>query len=82
VVPFGRDQFEVAARVAAVGAGTCLMPDALNADTLRRAVGEAIGMRPGAQAIADALAQSGGAAAAAAALESQLSVAIEGAELR
>ena len=23
VVPFGRDQFEVAARVAAVGAGTC-----------------------------------------------------------
>jgi UDP:flavonoid glycosyltransferase YjiC (YdhE family) len=82
VVPFGRDQFEVAARVAAVGAGTCLMPDALNADALRRAVGEAIGMRPGAQAIADALAQSGGAPAAAAALESQLALTIEGAELR
>jgi UDP:flavonoid glycosyltransferase YjiC (YdhE family) len=82
VVPFGRDQFEVAARVAAVGAGTCLMPDALNADTLRRAVEEAIGMRPGARVIADAFAQSGGAPAAAAALESQLAMSIEGAELR
>lgn len=82
VVPFGRDQFEVAARVAAVGAGTCLMPDALAPDKLRLAVADAVGMRPGAQAIAGALAQSGGAPAAAAALEAQLALSIEGAELR
>lgn len=72
VVPFGRDQFEVGARVTAVGAGTCLAPDALNAQTLRAAVDQAIDMRHGAESIADAFAQAGGAAAAASALESQL----------
>ena len=72
VVPFGRDQFEVGARVAAVGAGTWLAPDALNAQTLRAAVDQAINMRRGAESIADALAQAGGASAAASALESQL----------
>jgi UDP:flavonoid glycosyltransferase YjiC (YdhE family) len=68
--------------VAAVGAGTCLMPDALDADVLRRAVRDAISMRRGAQDLADALARSGGAPAAAAALESQLALTIEGAESR
>ena len=72
VVPFGRDQFEVAARVAAVGAGTCLAPDALSADALRAAVHEAIGMRTGARGIADAFAGTGGASAAASALEAQV----------
>ena len=72
VVPFGRDQFEVGARVAAVGAGTCLAPDALNAQALRAAVDQALGMRHGAESVADAFAQAGGAMAAASALESQL----------
>jgi MGT family glycosyltransferase len=72
VVPFGRDQFEVGASVAAVAAGTSIPPDALTAGTLRAAVGEAIEMRAGAQAIADAFARAGGSAAAASELESQL----------
>jgi MGT family glycosyltransferase len=82
VVPFGRDQFEVAARVAATGAGTCLTPDALSADALRGAVRDAMGMRAGAQALAGAFARAGGAAAAASAVEAQLAPAIDGAELR
>lgn len=72
VVPFGRDQFDVGARVAAVGAGTCLMPEKLSVETLRAAVEKTINMRPGAQAIATAFAHAGGAAAAASALESQV----------
>ena len=72
VVPFGRDQFEVGARVAALGAGTCLTPDALSAEALRAAVEEAIAVRDGARTIADAFARTGGAAAAASALEGQL----------
>jgi MGT family glycosyltransferase len=82
VVPFGRDQFEVAARVAAVGAGTCVAPEALTADALRAAVDEAIGMRAGARAIAGAFADAGGASAAASSLEAQLASLITGAELR
>ncbi len=72
IIPFGRDQFEVGARVAALGAGTCLPPDALNPDSLRTAVHEAIAMRDGARTIADAFARAGGATAAASALEAQL----------
>lgn len=69
VVPFGRDQFEVAGRVAAVGAGTRVMPDELTPDKLRAAVREAMGMRAGARRVADAFAQAGGATAAAGELE-------------
>ncbi|GAC1320298.1 MAG: glycosyltransferase [Thermoleophilaceae bacterium] len=72
IVPFGRDQFEVGARVAALGAATCLPPDALNPDSLRIAVGAAIAMRDGARTIAEAFARAGGATAAAAALEALL----------
>jgi MGT family glycosyltransferase len=72
IVPFGRDQFEVGARVVALGAGTCLPPDQLSADALRAAVREAMTMRRGAEQVADAFARSGGAAAAASALEAQL----------
>ncbi len=72
IVPFGRDQFEVGARVAALGAGTSLPPDALSPDSLRSAVRDAIAMRDGARTIADAFAHAGGAAAAASALEVQL----------
>lgn len=73
VVPFGRDQFEVAGRVAAVGAGTHVMPNDLTPDKLREAVREAMGMRAGAQRVSDAFAQAGGATAAANELEALLS---------
>jgi UDP:flavonoid glycosyltransferase YjiC (YdhE family) len=72
IIPFGRDQFEVGARVAALGAGTCLPPDALNPDSLRTAVRDAIAMRDGATKVADAFARAGGATAAASAIEARL----------
>ncbi len=74
VVPFGRDQFEVASRVTAVGAGTQVLPDALSPETLRSAVQQAMTMTAGAQRISEAFARAGGAPAAADELESQLSV--------
>ena len=70
VVPFGRDQFEVAGRVVATAAGTVVMPDALDPATLRSAVREAMTMSNGAQAVASGFALAGGSAAAADALES------------
>jgi UDP:flavonoid glycosyltransferase YjiC (YdhE family) len=82
VVPFGRDQFEVGARVAAVGAGSCLPPHALGDEALRTAVDAAIGMRDGARAVAAAFAATGGAAAAASALEAQLASAVAGTDHR
>jgi MGT family glycosyltransferase len=69
VVPFGRDQPEVAARVASASAGTWLHPDALSPAALRTAVREAMAMREGARRIAEGFARSGGAPAAADALE-------------
>ena len=70
VVPFGRDQFEVAKRVVATGAGTWIPPDALEPDNLRAAIHAAIEMRDGARAIADGFDRAGGAPAAADAVES------------
>ena len=75
VVPFGRDQFEVAARVEASGGGTVVMPDALSPDTLRAAIHEAMSMRAGAEAIAAGFARAGGPAAAADELEALVSAA-------
>jgi MGT family glycosyltransferase len=72
VVPFGRDQFEVAGRVTAVGAGTQVPPDALTPEALRSAIHEAMTMRAGAQRAATGFARAGGAPAAADALESLL----------
>jgi MGT family glycosyltransferase len=72
VVPFGRDQFAVGARVAELGAGTCVPPDALNPRSLRAAVHQAMTMRSGAQRVAEGFARAGGARAAAEALEAQL----------
>ena len=69
VVPFGRDQFEVAGRVVASGAGTAVFPDALDAATLRNAIHDAMKMRPGAERVAAGFARAGGSAAAADALE-------------
>lgn len=69
VVPFGRDQFEVAGRVVASGAGTAVLPDALDAATLRAAIHDAMTMRAGAERIAAGFTRAGGSAAAADALE-------------
>ena len=70
VVPFGRDQFEVAARVAAVGAGTQVHPEDLTPESLRAAIQKTMAMRIGAERVAGAFASAGGSAAAADALES------------
>ena len=72
VVPFGRDQFEVARRVEAAGAGTRLAASRLRPDRLRAAVHETIGKKAGAERIATAFAASGGSQAASAALEELL----------
>jgi MGT family glycosyltransferase len=80
VVPFGRDQFEVAGRVAAARAGTFVPPAALNAESLRAAVHQAMAMRAGAEDVADGFARAGGAAAAATALEPLLASKRETAE--
>ncbi len=65
VVPFCRDQFEVARRVVTAGAGTRLHHKRLNARRLQRAVREAMSRRAGAQRIARVFAETGGAAGAA-----------------
>ncbi|MDQ6731616.1 MAG: glycosyltransferase [Actinomycetota bacterium] len=70
VVPFGRDQFEVANRVTTAGCGTQVMPDALTPETLRAAIKQAMTLRPGAQQVAAGFSHAGGAPAAANALES------------
>ncbi len=72
VVPFCRDQFEVARRVEVAGAGVRLVPRRLTPERLRRGVREAITKRPGAERIARSFAQAGGAAAAADAVEELL----------
>jgi MGT family glycosyltransferase len=69
VVPFGRDQFEVARRVEIAGAGTRLASRRLSPERLRAAVREAMGRRAGAEGIAAAYRQAGGPAAAADALD-------------
>jgi MGT family glycosyltransferase len=80
VVPAGRDQFEVGGRVAAVGAGTIVLPEVLNPAALRAAIREAMTMRAGAQRVASGFARAGGAPAAARALE-LLTTAREGGQL-
>jgi MGT family glycosyltransferase len=65
VVPFGRDQLEVAARVVHAGAGTKLTPRRLTAETLRDAVREAATRAEGARRVASGYAAAGGAAAGA-----------------
>jgi MGT family glycosyltransferase len=72
IVPFGRDQLETARHVEVAGAGTRLPAQRLNAERLRRAVRQAIGLRPGAERMAAAFAAAGGAPAAADAFESLL----------
>jgi UDP:flavonoid glycosyltransferase YjiC (YdhE family) len=61
VVPFGRDQPEIARRVTEAGAGVSLKPKQLSASRLREAVAEARAMTPGAQRAATVLREHGGA---------------------
>ena len=71
-VPFGRDQLEVARRVAVAGAGTQLPPWRLRPERLRAQVREAISRRDGAARVARGFAATGGASAAADAFERRL----------
>lgn len=73
VVPFIRDQSEVARRVEHCGAGTLLPAKRLRPDRLRAAVEEAIGCRARAEGVRDAFERAGGAESAASALESLIS---------
>lgn len=72
VVPFGRDQFEVARRVELASAGTRLPAGRLRPDRLRRAVREAMDKKAGAERISEAFTAAGGPQAAADALEELL----------
>lgn len=69
VVPFGRDQHEVARRVQVAGAGTTLPAWRLTPRALRASVKRAIGCREGAQRVSRGFAAAGGALAAAEAIE-------------
>lgn len=71
-VPFGRDQFEVARRVQAAGAGTRLPAARLRPDRLRAKVREAMTCADGARRVAAGYTAAGGPAAAADAVEKRL----------
>lgn len=73
VVPFGRDQNEVAARVVHADAGVRLSLKQLTPDNLRAAVHEAIGKAEGASRVAAGYVAAGGAKAGVDALEELLS---------
>jgi MGT family glycosyltransferase len=72
VVPFCRDQFDVARRVEATDAGAWLHHKKLTPARLRAAVEDAIGKRPGAERVARGFREAGGAAAAADVVEELL----------
>jgi MGT family glycosyltransferase len=73
VIPFGRDQLEVARHVEVCDAGTRLLPKKLNPAKVRAAVYQAIKKNAGAKRIQKAFAHAGGAKAAADAVEEVLS---------
>ncbi|MDQ6899205.1 MAG: glycosyltransferase [Candidatus Dormibacteraeota bacterium] len=70
VVPFGRDQFDVAERVVTIGAGTSVLPWELSPASVGSAIRQAMKMTEGAKAAAAAIAGAGGPQAAADSLES------------
>ncbi|MGM9473769.1 glycosyltransferase [Pseudarthrobacter sp. YS3] len=72
VVPFGRDQLEVARRVQVSGSGTRLPRRRLSPARLRKSVAAAMAMRTGAGRVAEGFRAAGGAVAAADAIESHL----------
>ena len=82
VVPFGRDQLEVARHVEVADAGTRLSRKKLTPARLRAAVSEACARGPGAQRIAHAFAAAGGPPRAADALEALLPAAAASADAR
>ena len=81
VVPFGRDQSEVARRVTDADGGTMIMPDDLDPASLRTAIRTTMSMRAGAERIAAGFARAGGAPGAADALESMYATARTGREV-
>jgi MGT family glycosyltransferase len=72
VVPFCRDQFDVARRVQVAGAGVRLHHKRLTPERLRSAVRKAIGMRAGAERVGKAFTAAGGSSAAADVVEELL----------
>ncbi|MEB4212079.1 glycosyltransferase [Mycobacterium sp. 94-17] len=72
VVPFGRDQFEVARRVESAGCGTRLPGKKLSASRLRAKVREAMTMTEGAARVAEGFAATDGTARGADLVEQQL----------
>ncbi|AXG15014.1 glycosyltransferase [Intrasporangium calvum] len=72
VVPFGRDQLEVAARVVHAGAGTRLASTKLTPQALRDHVRAAMAHKAGAERVAAGYRTAGGAAAGATAVEELL----------
>lgn len=72
VVPFLRDQFELARRVEWCEAGASLPSKKLRPDRLRQAMQKALSRRPGAERVAEAFRAAGGPDAAASALEGLL----------
>jgi MGT family glycosyltransferase len=72
VVPFGRDQFDVARHVQVAGAGARLPASRLRPDRLRKVVREAMKKKAGAERIAATFAADGGPGMAAEALEELL----------
>lgn len=72
VVPFGRDQLEVARRVEVANAGSRLPARRLTPERLRDKVREATERTEGARRIASAFAAAGGAEAAATAIEQRV----------
>lgn len=72
VVPFGRDQLEVAARVVASDSGTRLSPRRLSPESLRANVREAATKAAGARRVAEGYVRAGGAAAGADVVEESL----------
>jgi MGT family glycosyltransferase len=75
VVPFCRDQFDIARRVVVSDAGVRLHHKRLSPERLRAAVRRAMTKRPGAERIAQAFAEAGGPPAAADAVEEVLELA-------
>jgi MGT family glycosyltransferase len=73
VVPFARDQAEVARRVEVAGCGVRLPADKLSPRTLREAVRAAMSMSDGARRVAAGFAATGGVARGADVIETQLS---------
>ncbi len=69
VVPFGRDQNEVAARVRASGAGVSVPAKQLSPDRLRAAVKQLAACKGGAEKVAEGFRRAGGAPAGSDALE-------------